>query len=177
VDSQDFKEGKTMAIVRWEPFRELLTTQDRFNQLFNQAFSQAFGSEGQENVGSRVWAPTVDIYETEHNLVIKAELPGIDPKDVGVRVENQTLYISGERRFEKDVNEGNYQRVERSYGNFSRSFTLPTTVNPENVTAVYKDGLLTLTLAKREEAKPKTIKIQVSGSEGRGQAATAGAGK
>jgi HSP20 family protein len=177
VDSQNLKEDKTMAIVRWEPFRELLTTQDRFNQLFNQAFSQAFGSEGQENVAGRVWAPTVDVYETEHNLVIKAELPGIDPKDVGVRVENQTLYISGERRFEKDVSEGNYQRLERSYGNFSRSFTLPTTVNPENVTAMYKDGLLTLTLAKREEAKPKTIKIQVSGSEGKSQAASAGAGK
>jgi len=96
---------------------------------------------------------------------------------VGVRVENQTLHISGERRFEKDVNEGNYQRVERSYGNFSRSFTLPSTVNPENVTAEYKDGVLTLTMGKREEAKPKIIKIQVSGSEGKGQAATAGAGK
>lgn len=166
-----------MAIVRWEPFRELLTTQDRFNQLFNQAFSQVFGSEGQETPAIRAWAPAADIYETEHNLVIKAELPGIDPKDVGVRVENQTLYISGERRFEKDVNEGNYQRVERSYGNFSRSFTMPNAVKPENVTAEYKDGVLTLTMAKREEAKPKIIKVQVSGSEGKGQAATAGAGK
>jgi len=167
-----------MAIVRWEPFRELLTTQDRFNQLFNQAFSQAFGTEGQENPALRVWAPAADIYETEHSLVIKAELPGINPTDVGVRVEDQTLYISGERRFEKDVNELNYQRVERSYGNFSRSFTLPSTVNPQDVTAEYKDGVLTLTMAKREEAKPKIIKIQVSGSEGKGQkAATAGAGK
>jgi len=98
-------------------------------------------------------------------------------KDVGVRVEAQTLYISGERKFERDVHEGKCQRVERSYGNFSRSFTLPSTVNPEKVTAEYRDGVLTLTLAKREEAKPKIIKIQVSGPEGNGHAAIAGAGK
>jgi len=159
-----------MAIVRWEPFRELLTTQDRLNQLFNQAFSQAFGPEGQE-LSSRTWAPAVDIYETEQNLVVKAELAGIDPKDVDIRVENQTLFIHGERKSEKDVKEGAYHRVERSYGAFSRSFSLPTTVNTENVTADYKDGILTVTLAKREEAKPKTIKIQISGSEGKAQAA------
>ncbi|HEY6292752.1 MAG TPA: Hsp20/alpha crystallin family protein [Terriglobia bacterium] len=163
-----------MAIVRWEPFRELLTTQDRLNQLFNQTFGQAFGSEGQE-LGNRAWAPAVDIYETEQNLVIKAELPGIDPKDVEVRVENQTLFIRGERKSEKDLKEGSYHRVERTYGAFSRSFTLPATVNTENVTAEYKDGVLTLKLAKREEAKPKTIKIQVS--EGKAQAATAGSSK
>ena len=150
-----------MAIVRWEPFRELLSTQDRFNQLFNQTFSQVFGPEGQE-VGSRTWAPAVDIYENDQNLVIKAELPGIDPKDVEVRVENHTIFLSGERKFEKETKEGNYHRVERSYGSFSRSFTLPSSVNTENAQAEYKDGVLTLTLAKREEAKPKTIKIDVS---------------
>ena len=162
-----------MAIVRWEPFRELLTAQDRFNQLFNQAFGQALGSEGQEDLSNRVWAPAVDIYESEQNLVVKTELPGIDPKDVEVRIENQTLFIRGERKFERDVKEQSYHRVERSYGSFARSFTLPNTVNPENVKAEYKDGVLTLTLAKREEAKPKTIKIQVSGSEGKAQAASA----
>jgi HSP20 family protein len=115
----------------------------------------------------------VDIYETGNNLLIKAELPGIDPKDVDVRVENGTLSISGQRKSEKDVQEGNYHRVERSYGSFFRSFSLPPTISTENVTAEYKDGVLTLNLAKREEAKPKSIKIQVSGSEGKAQAATA----
>jgi HSP20 family protein len=161
-----------MAIVRWEPFRELLSTQDRFNQLFNQTFSQVFGPEGQE-LGSRAWAPAVDIYENDQNLVIKAELPGVDPKDVEVRVENNTLFLKGERKFEKESDEGNYHRVERSYGSFSRSFTLPSSVNTENAQAEYKDGVLTLTLAKREEAKPKTIKIEVAGSEPKAQAATA----
>jgi HSP20 family protein len=113
----------------------------------------------------------VDIYETGNHLVIKAELPGIDPKDVEVRVENGTLTISGERKVEKDVNEGNYHRVERSYGSFVRSFNLPPTISSENVTAEYKDGVLVLNLAKREEAKPKSIKIQVAGSEGKAQAA------
>jgi HSP20 family protein len=161
-----------MAIVQWEPYRELLTTQDRFNQLFNQTFGQAFGAEGQD-LGNRVWAPPVDIYETEQNLVMKVELPGIDPKDVEVRVENQTLFIRGERKTEKDVKDGSYHRVERSYGSFARSFTLPSTVNTENASAEYKDGVLTLTLAKREEAKPKTINIQVTGSENRPQGAAA----
>jgi HSP20 family protein len=160
-----------MAIVRWEPFRELLSTQDRFNQLFNQTFSNFFGPESRE-LASRGWAPPVDIYETGNNLVIKAELPGIDPKDVDVRVENGTLTISGERKSEKDVKEGNYHRVERSYGSFVRSFNLPPTVSSENVTAEYKDGILTLNLAKREEAKPKTIKIQVGGGEAKAAAAT-----
>jgi HSP20 family protein len=165
--------GKTkMAIVRWEPFRELLSTQDRFNQLFNQTFSQAFGTEGRE-LGRASWAPAVDVYETGNNLVIKAELPGIDPKDVEVRVENGTLTISGERKSEKDVHEGNYHRVERSYGSFFRSFNLPSTISTENVAAEYKDGILTLNFAKREEAKPKSIKITVAGSEGKAQAAAA----
>jgi HSP20 family protein len=160
-----------MAIVRWEPFRELLSSQDRFNQLFNQTFSQAFG-EGQE-LGSRTWAPAVDIYEDDQHLVIKAELPGVDPKDVEVRVENHTLFLKGERKFEKETKEGNYHRVERSYGSFSRTFSLPSTVNTENAQAEYKDGLLTLKLAKREEAKPKTIKIEVAGSGVKAQAAAA----
>jgi len=161
-----------MAIVRWEPFRELLSTQDRFNQLFNQTFSNVFSHEGQE-LSRGTWAPPVDIYETGSNLVIKAELAGIDPKDVEVRVENGTLTISGERKSEKEVKDGSYHRVERSYGSFQRSFNLPPTVSSENVTADYKDGVLTLNLAKREEAKPKTIKIQVSGSEAKAQAAGA----
>jgi HSP20 family protein len=148
-----------MAIVRWEPFRDLLTTQDRFNRLFNETFANAFG--GGEELGGRAWNPAVDIYETDHDLVLKAELPGIDPKDVDIRVENGTLYLRGERKQEKDVKEGSYHRVERSYGSFTRTFALPNTVNVEGIKADYSDGVLTLTMAKREEAKPKSIKINV----------------
>ena len=148
-----------MAIVRLEPFRNLLTTQDRFNRLFNQTFSNVFGEE-ESKLGT--WSPAVDIYETEQSVVLKAELPGIDPKDVEVRVENNTLYLRGQRKFENEVKEENYRRIERSYGSFTRTFALPGTVNAENVSAEYKGGVLTLTMPKREEAKPKTIKISVS---------------
>jgi HSP20 family protein len=148
-----------MAIVRWEPFRDLLTTQDRFNRLFNQTFSNVFGEEDGK-LGT--WSPAVDIYENEQSIVLKAELPGIDPKDVEVRVENNTLYLRGQRKFENEVKEENYHRIERSYGSFTRTFALPGTVNAENVSAEYKGGILTLTMPKREEAKPKTIKISVS---------------
>ncbi len=148
-----------MAIVRWEPFRDLLTTQDRFNRLFNETFARAFSGDSGEDAGTRSWAPAVDVLENDQNVVLKAELPGIDPKDVEIRIQDNTLTLKGERKFEKDVKEGNYQVVERSYGSFSRSFSLPAYINSENVTADYKDGLLTLTLPKREEAKPKVIKL------------------
>ncbi len=152
-----------MAIVRWEPFRDLLTTQDRFNRLLNDTFSNLFGSE---QPAAKSWAPPVDIVETDHALVVKAELPGIDLKDVEIRVEDGTLYLKGERKYEQDVKEENYRRVERSYGTFMRSFTLPNSVNTDDAKAEYKDGVLTLTMAKREEAKPKTIKINaVSGAQ------------
>jgi HSP20 family protein len=147
-----------MAIVRWEPFRDLLTTQDRFNRLFNETFSNVFGGEG---VSGREWNPPVDIYETDHDLVFKTELPGVDPKDVDIRVEDGMLYLKGERKQEKDVKEGNYHRVERSYGGFTRTFSLPNSVNLDAIKADYKDGVLTLTMAKREEAQPKSIKINV----------------
>jgi HSP20 family protein len=147
-----------MAIVRWEPFRDLLTTQDRFNRLFNETLGNVFGGE---EVGGRAWNPAVDIYETDQQLVLKAELPGVDPKDVDVRVEDGTLYLKGERKQEKDVKEGNYHRIERSYGSFTRTFSLPNSVNVDNIKGDYRDGVLTLTMAKREEAKPKSIKINV----------------
>ena len=145
-----------MAIVRWEPFRDLVTTQDRFNRLFNDAFSRALGEGSMSASG---WAPAVDIYETDQNVVLKAELPGIDPKDVEIRVEDGTLWLKGERKFEKDVKEEGYRCIERHYGSFMRSFALPATVDSEKATAEYKDGVLNLTLPKREEAKPKTIKV------------------
>ena len=148
-----------MAIVRWEPLRDLMTTQRGFDRLFKEAFTPFFG-EGE--LSTRTWAPPVDIYENENDIVLKAELPGIDPKDVEVRVEDNTLYLKGERKFEKEVKDESYHRIERSYGSFARSFSLPNSINAEKVKAEFKDGLLTLTLPKREEAKPKTIKIDVS---------------
>lgn len=148
-----------MAIVRWEPFRDLLTTQDRFNRLFNDTFANVFGGD---QLNTKGWTPAVDIYETDQNLVMKAELPGIDPKDLEVRVEDGTLYLKGERKYEHEVKEENYHRVERSYGSFARTFSLPHTIDTEGIKADYKDGILTLTMPKREEAKPKTVKINVA---------------
>ncbi len=148
-----------MAIVRWEPFRDLMATQREFDRLFREAFSPAL-AEGE--VSTRTWAPPVDIYENGENLVLKVELPGINPDDVEIRVEDNTLYLKGERKFEKEVKEQNYHRVERSYGTFTRTFSLPNSIDSDKVAANYKDGVLTLTMPKKEEAKPKTIKINVS---------------
>ena len=148
-----------MAIVRWEPFRDLLATPRDFDRLFREAFSPVFG---QGELSTRTWAPPVDIYENGDSLVLKAELPGLEPKDVEIRVEDNTLYLKGERKFEKEVKEQNYHRVERSYGTFTRTFSLPNTIDADKVAATYKDGVLTLTMPKKEEAKPKTIKINVS---------------
>ena len=147
-----------MAIVRWEPFRDLISTQREFDRLFREAFSPATGGG---EVSTRTWAPPVDIYEDGDNLVLKAELPGINPDDVEVRVEDNTLYMKGERKFEKEVKEENYHRVERAYGTFARTFSLPNSIDSDKVAASYKDGVLTLTLPKKEEAKPKKIKINI----------------
>lgn len=149
-----------MSIIRWEPFRDLVSTQDRFNQLFNETFSRAFGD--QQEVSPRAWVPPVDIYETGDSVVLKAELPGINPDDVEIRVESGTLYLKGERKFEKEAKDENLRRVERSYGTFTRSFSLPNTVDSEKVNAEYKNGILTLSMPKREEAKPRSIKINVA---------------
>jgi HSP20 family protein len=144
-------------VTRWEPQRGLTTLQDQINRLFGDSFDRT-GEEG----SLTAWAPAVDIYETEHELVVKADLPDIDPKDLDIRVENNILTIRGERKFEKQVNEDKYLRVERSYGSFARSFTLANTVNAEAIKADYQNGVLTLTIPKREEAKPKQIKVNVA---------------
>jgi HSP20 family protein len=123
-------------------------------------FHDAFERTGEES-NLTAWAPAVDIFENEQELVVKADLPEIDPKDLDIRVENNILTIRGERKFEKKVNEDNYLRVERAYGAFSRSFSLASTVNPEGVKADYQNGVLTLSIPKREEAKPKQIKVNV----------------
>jgi len=139
-------------------FRGVNTLQDQINRLFNEAFERERGGE-ESNLTT--WAPAVDISETEHELVVNADLPGVDIKDLDIRVENNVLTIRGERKFEKKVNEENYLRVERAYGSFSRSFSLANTVNPEGIKADYQNGVLTLNIPKREEAKPKQIKVNV----------------
>jgi HSP20 family protein len=141
------------------PFRGVTTLQDQINRLFHDAFERT----GEES-NLTAWAPAVDIFENEQELVVKADLPEIDPKDLDIRVENNILTIRGERKFEKKVNEDNYLRVERAYGAFSRSFSLASTVNPEGIKADYQSGVLTLSIPKREEAKPKQIKVNVGQS-------------
>lgn len=145
------------TITRWEPFRGVSTLQDQINRLFTGTLERA----GEES-SLTAWAPAVDIYETEHELVVKADLPDVDPQDLDIRVENNVLTIRGERKFEKEVNEENYLRVERAYGAFARSFTLANTVNSEAIKADYQNGVLTLSIPKREEAKPKQIKVNVN---------------
>src|SRR5713226_3485015 len=144
------------TLTRWEPFRGATSLQDQVNRLFNDVLER----RGDESSLS-AWAPAVDIYETEHDLVVKADLPDVDPKDLDIRVENNILTIRGERKFEKKVDENNYLRVERAYGSFTRSFSLANTVNAEAIKADYQNGVLTLSIPKREEAKPKQIKVNV----------------
>jgi HSP20 family protein len=144
------------VLSRWEPSRGAATLQEQFNRLFSDAFERT----GEES-NLTAWAPAVDIFETEHELVVKADVPDVDPKDLDIRVENNILTIRGERKFEKKVDENNYLRVERAYGSFARSFTLANTVNAEAIKADYQNGVLTLSIPKREEAKPKQIKVNV----------------
>ena len=150
-------------ITRWDPFREFITLQNRMNRLFHDSFGPE-GTKDAEALTTTTFTPAVDVYEDEHNVTLKIEVPGIDEKDIDVRVENNTLSVHGERKFEKEEKEENYRRVERQYGSFTRTFTLPTTVDPENIEANYDKGVLKIQLAKKAEAKPKQIKIGV-GSE------------
>lgn len=144
------------SLTQFQPFRGVSSLQEQINRLFNETFER-----GTDEANLTAWAPAVDIFETEHSLVVKADLPDIKPEELDIRVENNILAIRGERKFEKQVNENNSLRVERAYGSFSRSFSLANTVNPEAIQAEYKNGVLTLTIPKREEAKPKQIKVRV----------------
>jgi HSP20 family protein len=138
-----------MSLSHFDPLANIRLFEDAFNRLV---------SEPQTN---RPWAPAVDIYETPDELVLKADLPDVELKDVDVRVENQTLTIAGQRKFEKEDDQKGYHRIERSYGNFVRSFAIPDTFDTEKVGAEYKNGVLTVTLPKREAAKPRQIKVEV----------------
>ena len=145
-----------MAVVRWDTFRDLGMLQDRMNRLFDDA---GRGWRNDEPAATTSWSPSVDIFETEGEIVVKAELPGMDRKDITLHLENNVLTLRGDRKFEKETKEENYHRIERSYGNFSRSFSIPATVDAETIRADYKDGVLKIVLPKKEQARPKQIKI------------------
>ena len=161
-----------MPIIRWDPFQELNLITNRMNRLFQDTYGQ--GSTD-ESITTSAFVPPVDIYEDEHNITLKIEVPGIEQKDIDVRLENNTLAVRGERKFEKEEKEENFHRVERRYGSFYRAFTLPNTVDTDSVKADYDNGLLKITLAKKAEAKPKQIKVNVGQTqktlEGKGKAA------
>ena len=144
-----------MAITRWDPFREVATLQNRVNALFRDM------NEGESPLTTASFIPAVDIYEDNEKVVLKLEVPGIEEKDLDVRVENHTLTVKGERKFEKEEKEENFHRIEQSYGSFYRAFTLPNTVDTENVGASYNAGVLKLELKKKPEAQPKQIKVNI----------------
>ena len=146
------------TITRWDPFRGLTNLQDQVNRFFEGTYPQ--GRAGEAELAA--WVPAVDIYEGKDELVAQVDLPGVEEKDIDIRVENNTLTIRGERKFEKNVNEENYLRVERAYGSFTRTFSLPNTVNAEAIRAEYNQGVLKVHMPKREESKPKQVKISVS---------------
>lgn len=147
-----------MAIARLDPFREFSTLQDRMNRLFGDIYLR-----DDDVAGRPGWVPAVDIFETDgHDLVVKAELPDLRREDIDVTVENSTLTIRGERKLPTDIKEDQFRRVERQYGVFSRSFTLPNTVDASKVSAEYKNGVLTVRLPFRDEAKPRTVNVEIA---------------
>ena len=145
-----------MSIVRYDPFRDLRTLQEEVNRLFTGNVARAFDDEG---IARGSWSPNVDIYENKDQIVLEAELPGMKQEDFDLSIENNVITLRGERRFEKSDDSDNYHRVERSYGAFTRSFTLPHTVSGDEVQAEYNNGVLRVTLPKREEAKSRRIEI------------------
>ncbi len=146
------------VLTRFQPFREYSTLQDR-------VFRESYSGSQDDSLATSSFAPAVDVYEDEHKVTLKIEVPGIEEKDIDVRVENQTLTVHGERKIEKEEKEENYRRVERQYGSFTRTFTLPQTVDTENVSANYDKGVLKIALPKKAEAKPKQIKVSVGGAK------------
>ncbi len=153
-----------MSITRYDPFRDLRTLQEEVNRLFSRNLSPSFSDEG---IARGAWMPSVDIYENKDQIVLEAELPGMNREDFELTIENNVLTLRGERHFEKKDESDNYHRVERSYGSFSRSFTLPQTVSAEGTTAEYKNGVLRVVLQKREEVKARRIEIASESAEGK----------
>ena len=145
-----------MAITRWDPYREVMALQNRVNSLFRDSCG------GDDPVAAASFVPAADIYEDAQKVMLKLEVPGIDQKNLDVRVENHTLTVKGERKFEAEEKEENFHRIERRYGSFYRAFTLPNTVDTENVSASYNAGVLKLELKKKASAQPKQIEIKVA---------------
>jgi HSP20 family protein len=152
-----------MAIVRWDPFREVVSLQSRLNSLFQNYGQNDYGRgpNAEEALAAAAFAPPVDIYEDDQKLVLKLEVPGVKQEDLDIQVEGRTLTVRGERKFSNEEKKENFHRVEHRYGTFERSFTLPSTVDAENVKATYDAGVLQLELPKKAEAKPHQIKIGV----------------
>ncbi len=146
-----------MAIIRWDPFRDLMTLRERMNRLFEDVFTSARGEE--KDLISSSWTPAVDIYEDENQLVLTAEVPGIEEKDIEIKLEDNTLSIRGERKMEKETNEENYYRIEMAYGSFYRSFSLPNYIDQDKIQAEHENGILKITMPKRPELKPRKVKI------------------
>ena len=154
-------------LTRWEPVRELAGLQERMNRLFNDSFSSV---TSQESLSAGSFVPPVDVYEDEQGIRLKMEVPGIDEKDIDIRLENSLLTVRGERKLEKETKEENYHRIERNYGSFTRSFTLPQTVDTAAPKASYEHGVLTIALPKKEAAKPKQVKVEIASGSGAPQA-------
>jgi len=149
-----------MALIRWDPFREMSSLQERMNRLL--ADYRTRSPFGEEEMAQGAWIPAVDIYETKESIVLNVELPGVTKEDIALEVKDSTLTIKGEKKLEKNVKEENFHRMERTYGAFTRAFTLPSTVQQDKVKAKFRDGILEIMLPKAEEAKPKQIKVDVS---------------
>jgi len=150
------------SMIRWEPFRELATMRDRMGRLFGEFPGRPWATD--EGLTAGLWNPQVDVYETADSIVLTADLPGMKEEEVDISVEGNLLTIKGERKKEEEIKEKDYFRVERSYGTFTRSFSLPPTVDPGKIDAAFSRGVLKITLPKREESKPKQIKVKINGS-------------
>jgi HSP20 family protein len=145
-----------MAIIRWDPFRDLVTLREKMNRLFEEAYS-ARGEE--RDLVSSSWTPSVDIYETENQLVLTAEVPGIEDNNIEIKIEDNTLTLKGDRKFEKETEEENYHRIERAYGSFYRSFSLPPHIDQDKIAAEHENGVLKITMPKKHESKPRSVKV------------------
>lgn len=150
------------SLVRWQPFQEFASLQRRMNRMFDAFYGKTPLMPFEENLSGWEFGPPVDIYEDDQKLTFKVEVPGIDEKDIKVEIENNVLTVRGERKLEKDIKEENFRRMERHYGTFSRSFTLPSTVDPEKIEANYTHGVLAIQMPKRAGARPKQIKVNVT---------------
>lgn len=145
-----------MAIIRWDPMRDMVTLREKMNRMFEDAFT---GKGEDKELAPSTWAPAVDIFETENEIVMTAEVPGIDEKDIEIKIEDNTLTLRGERKFSTETKEENYHRLERSYGSFYRAFTVPNSIDAENIRAEHENGVLRVTMPKKQELKPRTVKI------------------